>query len=250
MNEAPLHEPPAYVPFGTYALVDLHNGRSYPLQPGPNSIGRSPQSRVVLEEEAVSRRHAVLMIHEDGKCEVGDADSQNGVFLNGKKLRGIARLALGDLLQISCNRLVFTKQNANDPSPFTFTDKTLGVVIWNAQDACWHFGLTLGVNWFVPATYTPPGREPPSSSPEWEGVRACVRRVKSCALEILARMLTRRSSIETGKLPGLYHIIFTTAAATFVYHHSVAGSCCVSIDQTGNFLSGLQWIPNVVDYED
>jgi hypothetical protein len=153
------------------------------------------------------------------------------------------------MVEISGNRLIFTKQNVNDPTPFTFTDAALGVVIWNAQDACWHFGLTLGANWFVPATYTPSDRAP-LSSPEWEGVRSCAQRVRSCALEILARMLTRSTAIATGKVSRLYHVIFTPAAATFFYHDQVAGSCCVSIDHSGKFRTGLQWLPNDVDYPD
>jgi hypothetical protein len=233
---------------GPFALVDLLNGRAYPLEPGPNSIGRSTSNRVVLADAAVSRRHAVLMIYATGECAVGDAGSRNGVFLNGQQVHGIGRLTPGGWLQIDGFRLLFTRNNATDPLPISFTDETLGVVVWNAADSCWYFGITLGVNRFVPAVYspsdyTPPDRVPPPQAPEWEAVRACYRQVKAHEAEARARVGGQSSS--RGRVrPHLTQVLFTPATATFVYEVDLTGAYCVTIDGAGAFVSGPVWIPS------
>lgn len=239
---------------GTFALVDLHSGRVYSLQPGPNSIGRSDKCRVVLDGHEVSRRHAVLMVHETGECEVSDAESRNGVFLNGRRLRGVARLKAGDVLRICGFRLLLTKTTPSNPTPFAFTDETLGVVVWNAVDACWHFSITLGVDWFVPAVYspsdyTPPDRVPPTTAPEWNAVRACFRHVKAREADARALVVEEWGSQTRAFRPNLEQVLFTTTNATFVYEE-VYGVYCVTIDPTGAFLSGPKWISHQSDNDD
>jgi hypothetical protein len=222
----------------TFALVDLHSGRTYSLQPGPNSIGRSNTNRVVLDDCAVSRRHAVLMVHETGACEVGDAQSRNGVFLNGRRVQGVAQLSPGELLQIDCFRLLLIRNTATGSAPMYFTDEALGVVVWNAADSCWHFGMMLGVNRFVPALYSPTDPSPPDRvPPDWEVVRACFHQVK--AHEAEARALVVDSRLE--------QVIFTASNVTLVYGKLPAGVYCVTIDRAGNFVSGPVWVPNEVN---
>src|SRR5438270_143488 len=125
MNVETCDDPPlAPARTGTFALVDLRSGRVYPLKPGPNSIGRSVKCDVVLDDSAVSRRHAVVMIHEEGSCEVGDAQSRNGVRVNGQRVRIVSPLHFGDVLQIGDFRLLFTDDSERD-RPRTLADETL-----------------------------------------------------------------------------------------------------------------------------
>ena len=49
------------------------------------SIGRGEDCNIVLPENVISRRHAILKIHATGKMELIDM-GQNGTFVNGIKL--------------------------------------------------------------------------------------------------------------------------------------------------------------------
>jgi hypothetical protein len=232
----------------TFALVDLLSGRVHPLLPGPNSIGRSIKNRVVLDDRAVSRRHAVLMVHEAGECEVGDADSRSGVVLNGRQVQGIIRVTPGDVLQICGFRLLFTQNPANNPTPFSFTDETLGAVVWNASGSCWSFGLTLGLYRFVPAQYRPSNDTPPNcvplpSAPEWGVVRAWCRQVRDREAEARALVL-RENPLGMHTLPCLLQILFATTTATLIYGEPRTGAVCVTLNRARTFVSGLMWIPS------
>ena len=50
------------------------------------SIGRSDRCDIVIEDERISRRHALMRIYPLGKTEIVDL-SQNGTWVNGVKMR-------------------------------------------------------------------------------------------------------------------------------------------------------------------
>jgi len=62
-------------------------------------LGRSPQCDVVIDEDGVSRRHAMLERTVEGNVQLVDLESRNGTFVNGD---AISRMTLrdGDKLQI------------------------------------------------------------------------------------------------------------------------------------------------------
>lgn len=55
------------------------------LGPGEHGIGRAPDNAVVLPEQAVSSRHALLRVG-DKDVELIDRESLNGIFLDGRKI--------------------------------------------------------------------------------------------------------------------------------------------------------------------
>ena len=57
-------------------------GRQFPLQVGPNIVGREAAD-VLLPDKTVSRRHAQLLVSEDGMVSVEDFDSTNGTRIEG-----------------------------------------------------------------------------------------------------------------------------------------------------------------------
>jgi pSer/pThr/pTyr-binding forkhead associated (FHA) protein len=61
-------------------------------------IGRSPASDIQLEDQSVSRRHAVLA-HRDGRTLLLDDRSLNGIYVNGRRV-GEAVLNDGDVIAI------------------------------------------------------------------------------------------------------------------------------------------------------
>lgn len=69
------------------------DGLERPALPGM-TIGRGP-SDVELSDPDVSRRHAVLRQIDSGLA-IEDVGSKNGTFVNGKRVDGIAELAIGD----------------------------------------------------------------------------------------------------------------------------------------------------------
>jgi pSer/pThr/pTyr-binding forkhead associated (FHA) protein len=63
------------------------------------SIGRSPENDMVVEDDEVSRKHALLK-NERGAMEVGDYRTGNGTFVNGKRVQQTAQVQSGDVITL------------------------------------------------------------------------------------------------------------------------------------------------------
>ncbi|WP_308113162.1 MULTISPECIES: FHA domain-containing protein [unclassified Blastococcus] len=96
------------------------------VQRGPNAanrftldqpvitVGRHPDSDIVLDDITVSRRHAEFQ-REPGGYAVHDVGSLNGTYVNRKPVH-VASLASGDTVQIGKFGLLYlTNPRANDP---------------------------------------------------------------------------------------------------------------------------------------
>ena len=70
-------------------------GKHYPLQAAITRIGRLPDNDIVLEDDDVSRHHAVIIDTGDSFV-IADLRSANGVYVQGRRLRPSATLAGGD----------------------------------------------------------------------------------------------------------------------------------------------------------
>jgi predicted component of type VI protein secretion system len=68
----------------------------YDLGAGTATLGRSRESALVLDDPAISRQHALLMVSEDGVM-VRDLGSAGGTFLNGRRISE-EYLKMGDVL--------------------------------------------------------------------------------------------------------------------------------------------------------
>ncbi len=75
----------------------------YPLKVGVNTMGRSAENDILVEDLYVSRRHCAILVHHDDTCELHDTASKNGTLLNGQKMNGPTILKVGDEIRI-CNR--------------------------------------------------------------------------------------------------------------------------------------------------
>ena len=69
-----------------WALLRLADGTNLPVTHWENIIGSHPRSDLVLPVSTVSRNHAVLTRYDDGSWTITDAESQNGVKVNGRKV--------------------------------------------------------------------------------------------------------------------------------------------------------------------
>jgi hypothetical protein len=74
------------------------------LGPGWTRIGRSRGADVRLDDPTVSRRHALLVLTDDGDLRALDDRSLNGLFVNGERVEW-APLSDGDELEIGRYRL-------------------------------------------------------------------------------------------------------------------------------------------------
>lgn len=63
------------------------------------TLGRSPSCEIQIEDDRVSRKHALIFLSE-GQVRVRDLGSRNGTLVNGERLLGEARLLPGDQLQV------------------------------------------------------------------------------------------------------------------------------------------------------
>lgn len=85
-------------------LTGPRAGSRFEVQ-GTLAIGRSPSCEIALDDERVSRRHALVEL-EEGQAFVQDLDSRNGTQLNGAKLEGRVALRVGDELQLGSTTVV------------------------------------------------------------------------------------------------------------------------------------------------
>lgn len=82
-----------------WAWLCLSDGKKLPVTHWENVIGRSKRSDIVIDFPTVSRSHGVLTRYDDGSWTVTDADSKDGIFVNGKRVR-IRALQPDDVISI------------------------------------------------------------------------------------------------------------------------------------------------------
>jgi len=99
-----------------YWLVD--RDYIYPLKVGLNTMGRSADNDVVVEDLYVSRRHCAVLVHHDAACMLHDIASKNGTYLNGSRINGPTALKSGDEIRICNRQFVFlTRSSGEEPAP-------------------------------------------------------------------------------------------------------------------------------------
>jgi len=87
------------------AQMDDGSAVDYPLDLQVMSIGRAPDNRVRIQKDAVSRKHAEVVLGSKGYL-IRDLKSENGTFVNGKRVT--ERLLVdGDAIQIGSQKFIF-----------------------------------------------------------------------------------------------------------------------------------------------
>lgn len=89
-----------------------NSGRAIPLAGRPITMGRRPDNDVVVDDDTVSRRHALSIESPDGYV-LTDLTSTNGIFVNKKRVGAVEHLLKhGD-----------TIRQAGSQSTFVFRDE-------------------------------------------------------------------------------------------------------------------------------
>ena len=80
-----------------WSYVLRHAGREIPISDGDVVLGRSHSAGIRIDDETVSRSHALLSLRE-GRAVIRDLGSSNGLFVNGRKVAGQSPVADGDTI--------------------------------------------------------------------------------------------------------------------------------------------------------
>ena len=81
------------------------SGEAFNLAGERNTIGRSPDAEVFLDDVTVSRNHALLVRRRDG-LYIDDLGSLNGTYVNRRRIES-HRLQDGDELQVGKYKLTY-----------------------------------------------------------------------------------------------------------------------------------------------
>ncbi|NDG27740.1 MAG: FHA domain-containing protein, partial [Proteobacteria bacterium] len=80
-------------------LTGAGRGRIFEFDGSRMSIGRSDDNQIVIQDDSVSRVHALIEQNEDGSYVLFDNGSRNGILVNGSRTDGSV-ISDGDTIQI------------------------------------------------------------------------------------------------------------------------------------------------------
>jgi len=83
-------------------------GATYLLSRPVNVLGRGADTDVRIDDPGISRRHAEVRLHADGRASVRDLGSTNGTFVDGQTVRE-TELHDGDTLRVGNTALVYRR---------------------------------------------------------------------------------------------------------------------------------------------
>ncbi|MCI0744125.1 MAG: adenylate/guanylate cyclase domain-containing protein [Verrucomicrobia subdivision 3 bacterium] len=108
----------------TEAWLESSAGQQVPLR-GSCFFGRAAGNTVVLADDKVSRRHA--MVHTQGEHEfwLVDLGSANGTYLNGRRLTQPCRLSDRDQIRIGSHSFSFHNPKTTRPTSLEHAEKTI-----------------------------------------------------------------------------------------------------------------------------
>ena len=95
-------------------MVQGREVRRFVLNPAVTTIGRAQDNDIVINNLALSRRHAEVHFR-GGRYQVEDVGSQNGVFINSERIRGARPLDPDDKITLGTYQFVFCDEAKRDP---------------------------------------------------------------------------------------------------------------------------------------
>ena len=84
-----------------------------------NSIGRTKENDISVDDISVSKYHATLLVCDDGSLVVADTGSTNGTFINGERIAYGKAIGLGPKDQLKVGVVTLELQVSPLPSPVT-----------------------------------------------------------------------------------------------------------------------------------
>jgi uncharacterized RDD family membrane protein YckC len=90
-----------------WSYVLRYGAREIPVSDGDIVLGRSHSAGIRVDEESVSRSHALLTLRE-GRAVIRDLGSSNGLFVAGRRVAGQSPVSDGDTIGLGSATLTFT----------------------------------------------------------------------------------------------------------------------------------------------
>ena len=117
------------------AWLEDANGNRTPIR-GSCSLGRAESNQITLQDDTVSRRHAVIQAQGDQEFWLVDFGSRNGSYVNGQRIAQPTRLRDGATLAIGGFQYVFRQPRFTATVQFAVpaSDQTVIDVRWAK---CW-----------------------------------------------------------------------------------------------------------------
>ena len=100
------------------AWLELADGQKITLA-GTCTVGRAPGNTVVIAQEKVSRRHAIIHAQDQNEAWLVDLGSSNGTYLNDRRVAEPTRLNNLDQVVIGGVRLIYHQGVVVDPAVTT-----------------------------------------------------------------------------------------------------------------------------------
>jgi len=98
---------PGPAPAIAFRCALVWSGSEVGLHEGETIIGREEGCAIRIDSRRISRRHARIVVNDDGNATIEDLGSKNGTFVGGKRLVAAAKLADGEEIAIGSALLVF-----------------------------------------------------------------------------------------------------------------------------------------------
>ena len=89
-----------------FVMEGNDKGEIIKLFSGRNTLGTSPECRIILNDPGVSAKHASIRYGEDEDYVIRDLDSKNGTFVNGEEVI-TGKLQENDVILIGDSKLKF-----------------------------------------------------------------------------------------------------------------------------------------------
>ncbi len=86
--------------------ISFASGRRFDLT-GTVGIGRATENAIVVTDEQVSRRHAIIQAQGEREFWLVDLGSANGTYLNGRRVSQPVQLHRGDVIRLSAVEMEF-----------------------------------------------------------------------------------------------------------------------------------------------
>jgi adenylate cyclase len=117
------------------AWLEDANGNRTPIR-GSCSLGRAESNQITLQDDTVSRRHAVIQAQGEQEYWLVDFGSSNGSYVNGQRIAQPTRLRDGATLAIGVTQYVFRQPRFTATVQFAApaSDQTVIDVRWAK---CW-----------------------------------------------------------------------------------------------------------------
>ncbi len=120
------------------SLAWLEQADGVPLRiQGSCSFGRAATNQVVLADERVSRRHAIIHTQREGEFWLLDLGSSNGTYINGRRVSKPSRLRNGDTIQIGAFQAVFRLAGGGDADATASRLTSNQTLVSTKSSPCW-----------------------------------------------------------------------------------------------------------------